>query len=68
MRFMERINECLEALACHYAGKTLFNKPWNRDANNVFCWADKKGDPAAFEKYVRGRTADLPKPSVSVFI
>ena len=67
-KFVTRVNECLEALACHYQGNTSYNKPWKLDENNVLCWKEKRGDPAAFEKYLRECWALLPTSTVSAFM
>ena len=68
MSFTKGINECLEQLCCYYAGKTDFNKGSYRDEDDHLCWKKMKGDPKAFETYVKKCTEFLPKSVLSCYI
>ena len=65
--FVAEINDVLEALKCHYNGKTPFNKG-SRVEGKFLVWDKMRGDPLAFENYVNACWKKLPKSTVAVCI
>ena len=66
LTFMHGINDCLEQLGGYYAGKTDSNKGASyRDAGDLECLVEYKGDKTAFETYVKKCTALPPKSVLS---
>ena len=66
LTFMHGINDCLEQLGGYYAGKTDINKGASyRDAGDLECLVEYKGDKTAFETYVKKCTELLPKSVLS---